>query len=90
MPTARDSPGSGVPGSVRRLAIHASGTRIGVVTYSPIQIQKATLSCRKRSRCANEPIAMKIVNAVTGRKPTWMRWKRCSKTTRAKKYAPAM
>ena len=55
------------------------------MTYRPIQIQNATLSCRKRSRCANDPIAMKIVNAVTGKKPMCTRWKRCSKTTRAKK-----
>ena len=74
-----------MPGSVLRLAIHASGTRIGVVTYRPIQIQNATWSCRNRSRCANDPAAMKIVNAVTGKNPMCTRWKRRSNTTRAKK-----
>ena len=77
-------------GSVLRLRHHASGTSTGVVTYSPTQIQNATWFVANRSRWLNVPMAMNSVNAVTGRKPTWIRCQRRSRATRTKKYAPAM
>ena len=79
------SPGSGTPGSVARLRHQASGTSTGVVTYRPTQIQNATCWVSKRSRWLNVPIAMKSVNAVTGRKPTCTRCQRVSSATRTKK-----
>jgi hypothetical protein len=69
---------------------HVSGTRTGVTAYSPTQIQNATCPVANRSRWLKVPIAMKSVNAVTGRNPTWIRCQRVSRATRTKKYAPAM